>query len=73
MTTVTFEIEQEQVDSIIRTELAEMMGYLENDLARCLESKRGSVFDMDWEADAKELKKHIKSFKRVLKYYGEDL
>lgn len=74
MSKVTIEIEQEQIDAIIRTELKDFIGYFEADLARCEENKKGAIFSMDYEEDRKELKKHIKAFKRVLKYFsGEGL
>ena len=69
----TIEIEQDQIDSIVRAELSEMMDCLQKDLNRVKEHRRGFVFEDTAEEDIKEIKKHIKSFKRVLKYYGEDL
>lgn len=70
MSTVTIEIENEQLDAIVKQELSFMMNMLQNDLARIEENEKGYVFHTDWEEDRKEVKKHIKSFKRVLRYYG---
>lgn len=69
----TIEIEHEQVDAIVKQDLSELLGFLRNDLERVLENKRGYIFEADWKMDAKEIKKHIKSFERVLRYYGADL
>jgi len=73
MTTVTIEVEQEQLNIIVKTDLGLMLDSLEKDLARVENNKKGSIFSLEYEEDRKEIKKHIKSFKRVLRYYGEDL
>jgi hypothetical protein len=67
------EIQQEQVDSIVQQEMRSMLDCLQDDLRRTEESDRGWIFHEDKEEDIKEIKKHIKSFKRVLKYYGGKL
>lgn len=73
MRKVIVEVDYEQVDSIVRQDLNALLGYLRNDLERVKEHQRGYVFEHDWEMDTKEIKKHIKSFERVLRYYGEPL
>lgn len=70
---VTIEVEQEQLNIIVKADLKMMLDCLESDLARAKENKNGRTFSLDYDEDRKELKKHIKSFKRVLRYYGEDL
>lgn len=67
------ELECDQLESIVRHELTRMLSYLENDLDRVKEKDTGYVFSSDKQKDIKKIKKHIKSFKRVLKYYGGDL
>lgn len=71
MTMVTIEVQQEQLSAIVKADLLDMLDCLTKDLERVKENKKGSVFSMDYDEDRKELKKHIKSFKRVLRYYGE--
>jgi hypothetical protein len=68
-----FELDYDQADSIVIQSLNTMLDCLQSDLKRTEESDRGYIFDSDKETDIKEIKKHIKSFKRVLKYYGGDL
>lgn len=73
MSKVTIELEQEQLDAIVVRDLSTLLECLEKDLAKVRDHKKGYVFETDWKDDEKELKKHIKSFKRVLRYYGEAL
>jgi protoporphyrinogen oxidase len=69
----TIELSDDQVNSIIREDLKNLLACLEDDLERVKRDKTGYVFENDFEKDKKEIKKHIKSFKRILKYYGEPL
>lgn len=69
----TIELEFEQLESIVRQDLARMLSFLENDLEGVKKNTRGCVFSPDKDRDIKEIKKHIKSFKRILKYYGAEL
>jgi hypothetical protein len=70
---VTIEVDSDQLNTIVRADLKLLLESLEDDLSRNEANKRGSIFSMDFEEDQKEIKKHIKAFKRVLKYYGEAL
>jgi hypothetical protein len=67
------ELEWEQVDAIVVAQLKVLLECLENDLARVQEQHKGFVFKDTPEDDIKAIKKHIKSFKRVLRYFGEEL
>lgn len=67
---VTVELECEQIESLVKQDLITLLDCLQNDLGRIEENQRGYVFHTDWQEDLKEVKKHIKAFKRVLKYYG---
>lgn len=64
------ELEREQIESIIVDDLHKSLCYLEKDLERVKELNQGHVFSKDKEEDIKEIKKHIKSLKRIIKYYG---
>jgi hypothetical protein len=69
----TIELEGDQIDAIIKQELSLMVSTLESDLNTVKESDQGYIFSKDKKEDIAEIKKHIKSFKRVIKYYGGSL
>ena len=69
----TFELEWEQVDTIVVSSLKDLLECLQNDLERVQEQRKGFVFKDTPEEDIKAIKKHIRAFKRVLRYYGEEL
>lgn len=62
----TIELEYEQIDAIVVSQLKEHLGYF---------LKPGGLphYSFDEKEEAKQVKKMIKSFKRILKYYGEPL
>ena len=69
--TVTVEIDMDAADKIVVSNLNCMLECLENDYELRKEGRGMAIFEKDKEEDLKILKKHIKSFKTVLKYYGE--
>ena len=69
----TFELDADQADSIVVQSLQTLLECLQSDLNRVKEAERGMIFDLDREKDIKEIKKHIKSFKCVLRYYEGDV
>lgn len=71
--TVTVEIDMDAADKIVVANLNCMLECLENDYELRKEDRGMSIFDTDKDKDLKILKKHIKSFKIVIKYYGGDL
>lgn len=66
------EIDYEAADAIVLASLKDVLETLEKDLANRTPGSLG-IFERDYEEDVKILKKHIKAFKRVMKYYGGDL
>ena len=66
----TIELEQEQLNKIVRDDLQNMLDSLTDDLKRINRSKKGSIFTFDYKEDKKIIKDHIKAFKLILKYYG---
>jgi hypothetical protein len=69
--TVTVEIDMDEADRITVQNLNNLLECLEDDYELRKEGKPIAIFDADKDEDLKILKKHIKSFKTVLKYYGE--
>jgi hypothetical protein len=71
--TITVEIDYDEADKIVVANLSSMLECLENDYELRKEDRGMAIFENDKKEDLKILKKHIKSFKTVLKYYGGDL
>ena len=69
--TVTVEIDMDSADRITVQNLNNLLECLENDYELRKEDRGMAIFETDKDKDLKILKKHIKSFKTVLKYYGE--
>lgn len=66
------DIPYETVDSIVVENLKEQLEQFESYLRINKETEECcKVFDTDRFEDRKLIKKHIKSFKRVLEWYGE--
>jgi hypothetical protein len=70
---VTIELEPDQIDTLVKADLRSLLDCLESDLERVKEDQKGYVFESDWQKDAKEIEGHIRAFRKVLRYYGEDL
>ena len=71
--TITVEIDMDAADKIAAVNLKNMLELLENDYELRKEDRGMAIFENDKKEDLKILKKHIKSFKTVLKYYEGDL
>jgi hypothetical protein len=69
--TITVEIDYDEADKIVVANLSSMLECLEDDYELRKEDRGMAIFEKDKDEDLKILKKHIKSFKTVLKYYGE--
>jgi hypothetical protein len=67
---VKIDLDIDQVDKIVSKQLELMLESLEDDLEWRKEGTGMSIFDSDLDTDVKIIKKHIKAFKTVLKYYG---
>jgi hypothetical protein len=70
MNTITVEIVDEQVDSLVRQQLGWHLKIFEEDLAARKDGGGMAIFDIDREKDIKALKKHVKAFTLALKYFG---
>ena len=71
--TITVEIDYDEADKIVVANLSSMLDCLENDYELRKDDRGMAIFDTDKDKDLKILKKHIKAFKTVLKYYVGDL
>jgi hypothetical protein len=69
--TITVEIDYDEADKIVVANLSSMLECLENDYELRKEGRGMAIFEKNKDEDLKILKKHIQSFKTVLKYYGE--
>jgi hypothetical protein len=70
MSSKTFiELEWEQIDSIVLQELKKHHSFVLFDYNN-RKDDGGAVFENDKEKDLKVIKKHLKSFERLIKYYG---
>jgi hypothetical protein len=67
---VKIDIDIDQVDKIVCQQLEFLLKSLDDDLERRKEGTGMSIFDTDLDTDVQIMKKHIKAFKTVLKYYG---
>ena len=70
---VEFDLDYDEVDKITVNSLKELRNLLENDLERRKEGTGMAIFDTDKDKDVKLLKKQIKAFETVIKYYAGDL
>ena len=71
--TVTVEIDMDAADKIVAVNLKNMLELLEDDYGLRKEDRGMAIFEKDKDEDLRILKKHIKSFRTVLKYYEGDL
>lgn len=69
--TLTVEIDYDAADKLVTANLKSMLECLQNDYELRKEGRGMAIFEVDKDKDLALLKKHIKSFKTVLKYYGE--
>ena len=70
---VEFDLDYDEADRITVNSLKDLLGILENDLELRKAGTGMSIFDTDKDKDVKLLKKHIKAFKTILRYYAGDL
>ena len=70
MSKVTVDLDWETVDNIVCTQIQEMKSDLEGYLIQVQNNKKGTVFDMNYKKDIKQIKKHIKACDRIYAYFG---
>ena len=69
--TLTVEIDYDQADKLVTQNLKALLECLEHDYEVRKEGEGMAIFERDKEKDLALIKKHIKAFKTVIKYYGE--
>ena len=67
---VVFEMEPEQVDKIMVTELKQHIQWFNNDLEKRKSGMGMSIFDQDPVKDVEYIEEYIKAFTTVVEYYG---
>jgi len=68
----TLRVAWEQVEHIIKQEMRFHVDDLTRQLRLRKEGESAGIFDLDKDKDILMIEEHIRSFERVLKYYGED-
>jgi predicted glutamine amidotransferase len=67
---IKVDFDDEQLDDVLCAKLKSLMKLLQDDLKSRKDGTGLAIFDTDFDTDVKIIKKHIKAFKTVLKYYG---
>ena len=70
---IEVDIDYDEIDKITVNSLKELRNLLENDLERRKGGTGMAIFDTDKDKDVKLLKRQIKAFETVIKYYAGDL
>ncbi len=70
MTNVMVPLDYETVDNIICMQMQEMKESLERYLIEVKNNKKGTVFDLDYKKDMKQIKEHIEACEKIYAYFG---
>ena len=70
MTKIMVPLDYETVDNIICMQMQEMKESLEWELVKVKNNKKGTVFDMDYKKDMKQIKEHIEACEKIYAYFG---
>ena len=70
MTKVMVPLDWETVDNIVVMQVGQMKEDLERYLVQVKENKKGTVFDMDYKKDMKQIKEHIEACEKIYAYFG---
>lgn len=63
------EIDDEQLDEIVRQDIKHMLSVFEADIAKVKKDKKGFVFHLDRKKDLAKLNEYRAAFEKVLEYY----
>ena len=66
----TMEVTNEQIDAIIVKEMKVNLETMKTDMEKRRHGHGMAIFEHSVKEDMKKMKKHIKAFELVLKYYG---
>ena len=70
MTKIMVPLDYETVDNIICMQMQEMKESLEGYLIQVKNNKKGTVFDLDYKKDMKQIKEHIEACEKIYAYFG---
>ncbi len=70
MTKIMVPLDYETVDNIICMQMQEMKESLEGELVQVKNNKKGTVFDLDYKRDMKQIKEHIEACEKIYAYFG---
>ena len=70
MRKVMVPLDWETVDKIVVMQIKEMKESLEGYLIQVKNNKKGTVFDLDYKKDIKQIKEHIAACELVYDYFG---
>ena len=70
MRNIMVPLDYDTVDNIVCMQIQEMKESLEGYLIQVKNNKKGTVFDMDYKKDMKQIKEHIKACEKIYAYFG---
>ena len=70
MTKIMVPLDYETVDNIICMQMQEMKESLEWELVQVKNNKKGTVFDLDYKKDMKQIKEHLEACEKIYAYFG---
>ena len=70
MRNIMVPLDYDTVDNIVCMQIQEMKESLEGYLIQVKNNKKGTVFDMDYKKDMKQIKEHIKACEMIYAYFG---
>ena len=70
MRKVMVPLDWDTVDNIVVMQIQEMKESLEGYLIQVKNNKKGTVFDMDYKKDIKQIKEHIEACEKIYTYFG---
>ena len=70
MTKVMVPLDWETVDNIVCMQITQTKEDLEKYLVEVKANKKGTVFDLDYKKDMKQIKEHIKACELIYSYFG---
>ena len=70
MRKVMVPLDWDTVDNIVVMQIQEMKESLEGYLIQVKNNKKGTVFDMDYKKDMKQINEHIEACENIYAYFG---
>lgn len=70
MRNVMVPLDYDTVDNIVCMQMQEMKESLEGYLIEVKNNKKGTVFDLDYKKDMKQIKEHIEACDKIYAYFG---